>query len=64
MAKKQLVEFFVGLAVIFMGLFPFLGRIEQLKVVTDLIGGAGGTIYQIILIVLGLILLFQSFRKI
>lgn len=64
MTKKQFVEFFVGLVVLFIGLLPFLGRIEQLGVITKLIGGPGGTIYQIIIIILGLVIFFQSFRKI
>ena len=59
----KIVDFLIGLAVLFMGLLPFLGRIEAIAERISVIGEPGSTIYQVILIVLGVLVIAYSLKE-
>lgn len=59
----KLIDFFIGIAVLFMGLLPFLARIEAVASRISLIGKPGEVVYQVILIVLGVLAIAYSLKQ-
>ncbi len=59
----KIIDLLIGLAVLFMGLVPFLARIEAIAEKVSVIGEPGSTVYQIILIVLGVLVIIYSIQK-
>lgn len=57
------IDFLIGLAVLFMGLLPFLTRIEAIAEKISLLGRPGEIVYQVILIVLGVLVIVYSMQK-
>lgn len=57
------IDLLIGLAVLFMGLLPFLTRIEAIAEKISVIGEPGSTIYQIILIVIGVLVIAYSLKQ-
>lgn len=58
----KIIDFLIGLAVLFMGLLPLLGRFEQITEKVAFIGQPGSTVYQAILIVLGALVIAYSLK--
>jgi divalent metal cation (Fe/Co/Zn/Cd) transporter len=59
----KIVDFLIGLAVLFMGLLPFLTKIEAIAERTAFINGPGSMAYQLILIVLGVLVIAYALRE-
>ena len=57
----KIVDFLIGLAVLFMGVLPFITSIPSISESTEAIGAPGGMIYQIILIGIGIAALIYAF---
>ena len=56
----KILEFIIGLLVLFMGLVPYLARVESLSDKVAGLGSPGSTIYQGILIVIGILTILYS----
>lgn len=59
----KIIDFLIGIAILFMGLLPFLGRIEKVAERVAFIGQPGSTVYQLVLIVLGVLVIAYSLKK-
>jgi hypothetical protein len=59
----KIIDFLIGLAVLFMGLLPFLRNIESIAARVAFIGEPCGIVYQVILIILGVLVILYSLKK-
>ena len=59
----KIIEFLIGLSVLFMGLLPFLARIESIKDNLGFLGEPGGMIYQGVLIVIGVLTILYAIGR-
>ncbi|MFH0831554.1 MAG: hypothetical protein V1886_01675 [archaeon] len=59
----KIIDSVIGLVVLFMGLLPLLGKIEQFAYVSGVVGQPGSNVYQAVLIVLGALVLVYSAQK-
>lgn len=59
----KIVDFLAGIVVLFLGLMPFLARIEAIASKISFIGSPGGTVYQTVLIILGVLLIAYSLKQ-
>lgn len=59
----KIIDFLIGLAVLFMGLVPSLANIEAIAEKISAIGKPGEIVYQVILIVIGVLVIIYSLKK-
>jgi hypothetical protein len=59
----RIVDFLSGVVVLFMGLLPFLTRIEAIAERFAFIKEPGTTTYQVVLIIVGILLILYAIRS-
>lgn len=56
----KIIDFLIGIAVLFMGLLPFLTRVRAVSERIAVIGQPGSIVYQVVLIVIGVLTIIYS----